>query len=334
MIEKEISRILRHLKNDDISFEDQRVLITGGAGFLGSWICDVLVGQGAKVTCLDNFLSGRIANIRHLLGYENFKFIEHDISRPIFLDEKFDLVMHLASRASPLEFDKFPIQILKANTIGTWIALGIAKRCEARFLFASTSEVYGDAEIIPTPESYNGNVSPLGIRGCYDESKRCGEAFVMAYHRQHGLDTRIVRIFNTYGPRMRAEGYYGRVIPRFITQALNDKPLTVFGDGKQTRSFTYVTDEVEGILRLAGLKGLSGEVINIGNDRETRIIDLAKLIIKLTNSTSTIEFHPLPEGDPRRRCPEISKAKRLLKWEPKVVLEEGLRRTIEWFKKY
>ena len=191
---------------------------------------------------------------------------------------------------------------------------------------------HGDAEIIPTPESYNGNVSPLGIRGCYDEGKRCGEAFVMAYHRQHGLDTRIVRIFNTYGPRMRAEGYYGRVIPRFITQALNDKPLTVFGDGKQTRSFTYVTDEVEGILRFAGLNGLSGEVINIGNDKETRIIDLAKLIIKLTNSTSTIEFHPLPEGDPKRRCPDISKAKRLLRWEPKVVLEEGLRRTIEWFR--
>ncbi len=332
VIKKDLKELKKRLDKAGISFEDKIVLITGGAGFLGSWLCDILVEQNAKVLCLDNLLSGKLENIKHHLNKENFTFIEHDISKPIDIDKKVDIIFHFASRASPLEFDKFPIQILKANTLGTWITLGIAKKHRARYIFASTSEVYGDAQVIPTPESYNGNVNPLGIRGCYDESKRCGEAFVMAYHRQHSLDTRIVRIFNTYGPRMRAEGYYGRVVPRFISQALSNKPLTVFGTGEQTRSFTYVIDEIEGILRLAFFDNLSGEVVNIGNNEETKIIDLANLIIKLTNSSSGIEFHPLPKDDPRRRCPDISKAVKLLGWKPTIKLEEGLKRTIKWFK--
>ena len=334
MIEEDVDAVIRGLERDSISFEDWRVLVTGGAGFLGSWICDVLVAQGAVVTCLDNFSSGLRSNIEHLLGRENFTLVEHDISRPIFFDERFELVMHLASRASPFEFERFPIQILKANTLGIWVALGIAKKHRARFLYASTSEVYGNPpdEFIPTPESYNGNVNPVGPRSCYDEAKRAGEAFVMAYRLEHGLDTRIARIFNTYGPRMRAGDIYGRVVPRFIEQALKNKPITVFGDGSQTRSFTYVTDEVEGLLRLAGMDGIEGEVVNIGNNRETTILELAELVRKLCGSSSEIAFLPLPKDDPRRRCPEIGKAKRLLGWEPRVQLEEGLRRTIEWFK--
>ncbi len=334
MIEEDVDAVIRGLERDSISFEDWRVLVTGGAGFLGSWICDVLVAQGAVVTCLDNFSSGLRSNIEHLLDRENFTLVEHDISKPIFFDERFELVMHLASRASPFEFERFPIQILKANTLGIWVALGIAKKHRARFLYASTSEVYGNPpdEFIPTPESYNGNVNPVGPRSCYDEAKRAGEAFVMAYRLEHGLDTRIARIFNTYGPRMRAGDIYGRVVPRFIEQALKNNPITVFGDGSQTRSFTYVTDEVEGLLRLAGIDGIEGEVVNIGNNRETTILELAELVRKLCGSSSEIAFLPLPKDDPRRRCPEIGKAKRLLGWEPRVQLEEGLRRTIEWFK--
>jgi UDP-glucuronate decarboxylase len=336
MIEEDVDAIIRGLEKDNISFEDRKVLVTGGAGFLGSWICDVLVKQGAEVTCLDNFASGLRSNIEHLMEKENFTFVEHDISKPIFFDKRFDLVMHLASRASPFEFEKFPIQILKANTLGIWVALGIAKKHRARFLYASTSEVYGNppASFIPTPETYNGNVNPVGPRSCYDEAKRAGEAFVMAYRLEHGLDTRIARIFNTYGPRMRAGDIYGRVVPRFIEQALNNKPITVFGTGEQTRSFTYVSDEVEGLLRLAGIEGLGGEVVNIGNNKETTILELAELIKKLCNSSSEIVFLPLPKDDPLRRCPDISKAKKLLKWKPKVSLEEGLKKTIEWFKYY
>lgn len=316
------------LEKEGISFEGKNVLVTGGAGFLGSWICDVLVHQGAKVTCVDNFASGLAKNIEHL----KIKFIEHDISKPIEFDEKFDLVMHLASRASPFEFARYPIQILKANTLGIWVALGIAKKHKARFLYTSTSEIYGDPDprFIPTPESYNGNVNPTGPRSCYDEAKRAGEAFVKAYELQHGMDTRIVRIFNTYGPRMRAGDIYGRVVSRFIEQALNNRQITVFGDGSQTRSFTYVTDQIEGILRLAALDEAEGEVVNIGSDKETSILELAKMIKKLTNSPSEIVFQPLPKDDPRRRCPDITKAKKLLNWKPRVSLEEGLRKTIAW----
>lgn len=330
IIQKDMREVIKNL--GDISFENRTVVVTGGAGFLGSWISDVLVKQGAKVIVVDNLSSGLENNITHLLNEDNFKFVKHDVSEPFKLDEKIDLIMHLASRASPLEFDKYPIEIIRANTLGTMNMLELARKCKARFLFTSTSEVYGNAEVIPTPETYNGNVSPVGVRGCYDESKRCGEALCMAYLRQYGLDVRIARIFNTYGPRMRADGVYGRVIPRFVEQALNNEPITIFGDGKQTRSFCYVTDQVEGLLRLAWFDSCKGEVVNIGNPREITILKLAETVKRITNSNSDIRFCPPMPDDPRRRCPDISKAKKLLNLKLKVELEEGLRRTAEWFK--
>jgi len=313
-----------------ISFEDQTVLVTGGAGFLGSWICDVLIAQNARVICLDNLASGREQNIENLKENENFSFLLHDISQPVIFDKKIDVILHMASRASPLEFEQFPIQIIKANTLGTWIALGIAKKNKARLLFTSTSEIYGESQIIPTPETYHGNVNTLGIRGCYDEAKRAGEAICMAYMRQHGVDVRSVRIFNTYGPRMRADGYYGRVVPRFIMQALCNEPITIFGDGSQTRSFCYVTDQIEGLLRFVAKDGLKGEVINIGNPIELSVMDLALLIKKITGSKSGLEYFPLPQDDPHRRCPVITKAHDLLDWSPKVDLETGLKKTVHY----
>ena len=330
---KGIEEIIRNLGDifGSRSIEGKNVLVTGGAGFLGSWICEVLAEQQAKVICLDNLVSGLESNITHLMDEENFKFVKHDITQPIFFDEPIDVVMHLASRASPFEFEKYPIQILKANTLGIWVALGIAKKHDAKFLYTSTSEVYGKAEEIPTSEEYRGNVNPVGPRSCYDEAKRCGESYVIAYKMQHGLDTRIARIFNTYGPRMRAEGVYGRVIPRFIEQALSNKPITIFGDGSQTRSFCYATDQIEGLLRLAFLEDAEGEVVNIGSDIEMTILELAELIRELTNSSSEIVFEELPEDDPPRRKPDVTKAKKILGWEPKVGLEEGLLKMIKWF---
>ena len=326
----DLSNIRKNLK--EISFEDQHILITGGAGFLGSWVCDVLIGSGAQVTCIDNFVSGQEQNIEHLMENERFHFIRHDISTPVSIDGTIDLIFHMASRASPFEFEHYPIQILKANTMGVLVALGIAKKHSARIVYTSTSEVYGNPTIVPTPESYNGNVNPIGIRGCYDEAKRCGEAYVVAYKRQHNLNTRIARIFNTYGPRIRMDGIYGRVIPRFIDQALKGEPLTVFGDGSQTRSFIYVTDQIEGLLRLAAIDAARGQVINLGNVDEITILKLAKKVIKLTSSRSSVSFLPLPEDDPMRRRPDISKAKKILGWEPKVPLNKGLTRMVEWAK--
>lgn len=330
IIGEDLEEIKRNL---DFEF-NKTVLVTGGAGFLGSWICDVLVRQGSKVICLDNLASGLQSNISHLLREPNFEFVQHNITKPIHFNENIDVVMHLASRASPFEFTEYPISILKANTLGVWVALGIAKEHKARFLYTSTSEVYGDAKEIPTTENYRGNVNPVGIRSCYDEAKRAGESFAMAYMMEENLDVRIARIFNTYGLRMRAEGVYGRVIPRFIEQCVNNKPITVFGDGSQTRSFCYVTDQVEGLLKLAFLDKARGEVVNIGGNKEVTILEIANLIKRLTNSESEIVFSVLPNDDPVRRNPNISKAKRILGWEPKVGLEEGLRRMIGWvFKK-
>jgi UDP-glucuronate decarboxylase len=329
---EEVEEIIRNLGEIRRGIEGKNVLVTGGAGFLGSWICEVLVEQGAKVICLDNLVSGLRTNIYPLMNKTNFTFVQHDITQPIFFDEPLDIILHLASRASPFEFEKYPIQILKANTLGIWVALGIATKHKARFLYTSTSEIYGDATEIPTSEEYRGNVNPIGQRSCYDEAKRCGESYVIAYEMEHGLDVRIARIFNTYGPRMRAEGVYGRVIPRFVEQALSNKPITIFGDGSQTRSFCYVTDQIEGLLKLAFVEDGSGTVVNIGNDEEITILELAKVVTELTKSESEMEFHPLPKDDPPRRKPNITKAKEILGWEPKVGLREGLERTIRYFR--
>jgi UDP-glucuronate decarboxylase len=332
MSAKEVEEIITNLGNITEKIAGKTVLVTGGSGFLGSWLCDVLVELSATVICLDNLASGLKSNVSGLIGKENFKFIRHDITRPIFFEEDIDAVLHLASRASPFEFQRFPIQILKANTLGIWVALGIAKRHKARLLYTSTSEIYGNATEIPTSEEYTGNVNPTGARSCYDEAKRCGESFVAAYRLEHGMDARIARLFNTYGPRMRADDVYGRVVPRFIEQALTNAPITVFGDGSQTRSFCYVTDQIEGLLRFAFSEGLDGKTVNIGNDEEISIMALAETIKKLTSSTSEIKFEPLPKDDPLRRRPDISKAKDLLHWKPKVDLEKGLEKTIQWFR--
>ncbi|NPA91916.1 MAG: SDR family oxidoreductase [Chloroflexi bacterium] len=306
-----------------------RILVTGGAGFLGSHLCDRLLAEGHTVIAMDNLITGTTDNIAHLAGHPRFKFIFHDVTEYIYIEGDLDAVFHFASPASPVDFPAFPIQIGKVNAVGTYRTLGLAKAKGARFVLASTSEVYGDPLVHPQPESYWGNVNPIGVRGIYDESKRFAEALTMAYHRVHGLDTRIVRIFNTYGPRMRLND--GRVVPNFISQALRGEPLTVYGDGTQTRSFTYVDDLIEGIYRLF----LSEEIepVNIGNPEEYRIIDFAKLVNELTGNQAGIVFKPLPQDDPKKRRPDITKARRVLGWEPRVPVREGLLRTIEDFRK-
>ncbi|MBI2126243.1 MAG: SDR family oxidoreductase [Thaumarchaeota archaeon] len=309
----------------------QSILITGGAGFLGSWLCDSLVAN-AKVACYDNLSTGKPGNVSHLKGNKNFVFKSVDVASKWNTNQKFDLILHLASRPSPDDYQKHPVETLAVSTQGTRNVLELARRSDSRILFASTSEVYGDPAIIPTPETYWGNVNPIGLRSCYDEGKRVGEAMCMAYHRQYGVDTRIVRIFNTYGPRIGAKGAYGRAVPRFIVQAINGKPVTVYGDGKQTRSFCYVTDTVSAMIRaVLGKKG-KGEVFNVGNPREVSILDLAKTIIRITKSKSKIVYLAEAPDDPQRRCPDISKARSVLNWSPRVGLNEGLKRTISWFR--
>ncbi len=306
-----------------------RVLITGGAGFIGSHLCDRFIAEGDNVICMDNLITGSPDNIAHLIGNKKFKFIEHDVTESIYIEGKVDSVLHFASPASPIDYLKLPIQTLKVGSLGTHKALGFAKAKGSRFLLASTSEVYGDPLMHPQREEYWGNVNPIGVRGVYDEAKRFSEAMTMAYHRYHGLDTRIVRIFNTYGPRMRLDD--GRVLPAFMKQAFLGEDLTAFGDGTQTRSFCYVDDLVEGIVSL--LKSDYYEPVNIGNPDEITIRKLAEEIIMLTNSRSKISFRPLPEDDPKVRQPDISRAKEILSWEPKVSRKEGLEKTFEYFKK-
>lgn len=306
----------------------KRVLITGGAGFIGSHLVELFLRKGYKVIVLDNFLTGNINNIKHLFNEKNFEFIEHDITKPITFKDKIHYILHFASPASPIDYLKLPIQTLKVGALGTYICLGIALAHKARFLLASTSEVYGDPTVHPQPESYWGNVNPIGPRGVYDEAKRYAEAITMAYHRYHKIDTRIVRIFNTYGERMRLDD--GRVVPNFITQALRGKPITVYGDGSQTRSFCYISDMVEGIYKLLFSKITTP--VNIGNPDEITILEFAKKIKDIIRSKSRIIFKPLPEDDPKVRQPDITLARKKLKWTPKVSLEQGLERTIKWFK--
>jgi dTDP-glucose 4,6-dehydratase len=309
--------------------EQLRALVTGGAGFLGSHLCDRLLDEGVEVVCMDNLITGSLANIEHLVGREGFIFVKQDVTDFIHVPGRLDYILHLASPASPIDYLKLPIQTLKVGSLGTHKALGLAKSKGARFLLASTSEVYGDPLVHPQPEDYWGNVNPVGPRGVYDEAKRFAEAITMAYQRHHGLETRIVRIFNTYGERMRAGD--GRVVPAFINQALLGEPLTAFGDGSQTRSFCYVADLIEGIYRL--LCSDFSEPVNIGNPAEMTVLEFAQEVIRAVGSGSEVVFKPLPVDDPKVRQPDITLARKVLGWEPKVPLSDGLKRTVDYFAK-
>jgi dTDP-glucose 4,6-dehydratase len=329
-----------------------RILVTGGAGFLGSHLCEVLVTAGHTVIAMDNLLTGRVENVAHLIGNERFSFVRYNVCDYVHVDGSLDAVLHFASPASPRDYLEYPIATLKVGALGTHKVLGLAKAKRARFLLASTSEVYGDPLVNPQTESYWGNVNPISPRGVYDEAKRFAEAITMAYHRYHGLDTRIARIFNTYGPRMRPND--GRVVSNFVVQALQGKPITVFGDGMQTRSFCYVDDLIRGVVALlfveskctaaertdrskflsagGGMKDDAHDPVNIGNPRELTVMEIARLALKLTGSSSPIDHRPLPVDDPKVRRPDIARAGALLGWEPQVLLEDGLRKTIEYFR--
>ena len=306
-----------------------RTLVTGGAGFLGSHLCDRLLKEEHEVICMDNLSTGSMDNISHLIGDERFQFIHYNVTEYIYVEGPLDHIVHFASPASPVDYLEMPIQTLKVGSLGTHKALGLTKQKKARFLIASTSEVYGDPLVHPQPENYYGNVNPIGPRGVYDEAKRFAEAITMAYHRYHGIDTRIARIFNTYGPRMRMND--GRVVPSLLCQALKGEDLTVFGDGTQTRSFCYVSDLIEGIYRLL----MSDEVnpVNVGNPIEMNVLEFAQEVLRITGSKSKIFFKPLPQDDHKVRQPDITKIKQVLNWEPKVSLKDGLKETILYFKK-
>jgi dTDP-glucose 4,6-dehydratase len=304
-----------------------RIVVTGAAGFLGSNLCDHLIAKGHTVIGLDNLITGSTRNIEHLAGNDKFSFVKHDVTEYIYVSGPVDAVLHFASPASPIDYLEYPIQTLKVGALGTHKALGLAKEKKARFLLASSSEVYGDPHVHPQTEDYWGNVNPIGPRGVYDEAKRFAEALAFAYHRTHGVDTKIARIFNTYGPRMRSGD--GRVVPNFIMQALEGKPLTVYGDGKQTRSFCFVTDLIEGIYRL--LVSNANDPVNLGNPHEMTILEFASKIVEITGAKSDLVFEELPVDDPKVRQPDIGRAKSLFDWEPVVPIEEGLKQTIEYF---
>ena len=309
-----------------------KALVTGGAGFIGSHLCErLLLEEGYRVVCMDNLRTGALENIAHLQGEANFEYVPHDVTTYIRYPGELDEIYHFASPASPIDFERIPIPILKVGALGTYNALGLAKARGARLMLASTSEVYGDPLVHPQPEEYWGNVNPIGIRGVYDEAKRYAESITMAYHRYHGIDTRIVRIFNTYGPRMRPDD--GRMIPNFISQALAGEPLTIYGDGSQTRSVQYVDDLIEGIIRL--MRSSEWQPINIGNPIEYSVREVAELVLKLSGSESSSKliYKPLPKDDPKQRCPDIRKAREVLGWEPRISAEEGLSRTLGWFAK-
>jgi len=328
IIVEDTEEIKSLLKRD--AYVGKKVLVTGGAGFIGSWLCDVLVSLGARVTSVDDFSTGRMKNIDHLARNPSFKLVRSDVCA--FHDRaKFDLIFHMAGHASPEEYQVHPIETLGASSFGSANVAELARKNDATVLFASTSEVYGDAEIVPTPESYWGRVNPIGPRSCYDEGKRFAEALFLAYFQQYGLDVRIPRIFNSYGPRLREDGLYGRAMSRFIAQALANDPITVYGDGRQTRSFCYITDTVAGLMLLTASDRAKGEVVNVGNSREVTILELAEKIKELIGCTSSLTFHPLPKDDPKRRCPDTSKLQKLTGWKPKMTFEEGLKRTIAWF---
>lgn len=306
-----------------------RVVVTGGAGFIGSHLCERFLHEGHEVVCVDNFITGTYANIEPFLASPRFTLITHDVSKPLYLDGPVDAVLHFASPASPIDYLRYPIQTLKVGSLGTHNALGLARAKNARFLLASTSEVYGDPQVHPQSEDYWGHVNPIGVRGVYDEAKRFAEALTMAYHRCHGLRTHIARIFNTYGPRMRLDD--GRALPNFMGQALRGEPITVYGDGSQTRSFCYIDDLVEGLIKLLWTD--YPEPVNLGNPEEVTILEFAREIIELTGGKSEIVFRPLPQDDPKVRRPDITRARQLLGWEPKISRREGLRRTLAYFRR-
>jgi len=334
-ISEDIEEVVKEIESLKDKVEGRKFLVTGGAGFIGSWLCDMLHQLGGKVVCVDNFLTGSEENIKHLLGKDNFKIVNSSVC-DFQTEENFDYIIHAASIASPSIYQKHPIETLDTNLIGTKKLLELARRRNVEaFLFTSTSEVYGNVppEMIPTPETYYGFVNSFGPRCMYDEGKRAAEAYCYSYFQEYKIPIRIARIFNTYGPRLDINNTgYGRVVIKFIDQALKNKLLTVYGDGRQTRSFCYVTDTIYGLLKLLLLDGLDGEVFNIGNDKETRIIDLAYKIKDITKSNSEIVFQPLPKDDPLRRCPDLTKARNILKYSPKVNLEEGISKTVEWYK--
>jgi UDP-glucuronate decarboxylase len=330
IISEDIERIKDNLRME--RFQGKKFLIAGGAGFIGSWLCDLLTSLNAEVTCLDNLSTGINRNIDHLVENRKFDFVKGDVCSFETKDE-FDYILHLAAHASPEEYQVHQIETLRTSSLGSVNMAELARKHDATILFASTSEIYGDAEVVPTPETYWGKVNPIGPRSCYDEGKRFAEALFMAYHKQHKLDVKIARIFNTYGPRLREDGLYGRAMSRFIAQAVTNKPITVYGDGGQTRSFCYISDTVVGLVLLTTSKQADGEVVNVGNPQEVTILQLAKRIQELTKSRSQLTFQPLSKDDPKRRCPDICKIERLLRWKPEISLEQGLQTTIEWFRK-
>jgi UDP-glucuronate decarboxylase len=321
-----------HAEITSTGFAGKKFLVTGGAGFLGSWLCDFLAEAEGMVECVDDLSTGMTDNVNHLSNQGRFQFRKLDVTQVNLNGARYDAILHLASHASPDEYQKHPIETLTVNSHGTQNLLELARKNDAVFFYSSTSEVYGDPTIIPTPESYWGNVSSTGPRSCYDEGKRFSEALCMAYHRTYGLDVRLIRIFNTYGPRLRSDGFYGRALSRFIDQALSSKEITVYGDGKQTRSFCYVTDTIRASLLALKEPRMKGEVVNVGNPGEITILELAKKVQEITESKSKITFHPRPVHDPQRRSPVITRARELLGWSPSVPLDVGLKKTVEWFR--
>jgi len=330
IILEDINNIKKLVQEDN--FAEKKLLVTGGAGFIGSWLCDVLISLGAEVTAVDDLSTGRMKNIDHLTKNPKFKLVKCDVCA-FRSKEKFDFILHMAGHASPEEYQVHPIETLQTSSFGSANMAELARKNDAIILFASTSEVYGDAEVVPTPESYWGKVNPIGPRSCYDEGKRFAEALLVAYHKQYGLDVKIPRIFNSYGPRLREDGFYGRAMSRFIMQALTNKPITVYGDGKQTRSFCYITDTIMGLMLLTASDKAKGEVVNVGNAQEVTILELAKKIKQMTKCKSSLAFYPLPKDDPKRRCPDTSKLEKLVGWKPQIEFEKGLKRTITWFSK-
>ena len=332
LVEKEVGSLAKSLDEMAPQLEGRTVLVTGGAGFLGSWTCDLINALGGKVICVDNLISGSEENVAHLLGKKNFRLLKTDVQN-FSLDDDVEYIVHMACVASPPAYQKYPIETLDTSVLGTRNVLEIAKGMNVEgILFTSTSETYGDAKVVPTPEKYWGNVNPIGPRSVYDEGKRVAETYCKSYFEKFDVPIRVARIFNTYGPRLdvRSTSQYGRVVVKFIVQALSGNPLTVYGDGTQTRSFCYVTDVIEGLFKLLLVPGIDGETVNIGSDEEISVLSLAKIISELTGADSGNVFKPLPEDDPRRRRPEINKAEKLLGWKPKVSLKEGLEKTIDW----